>query len=432
MISSTKLSKKKFAIYGLGKTGHSVINYLNKRKIRNIYSWDDEPKKRNSFSSKITKSNFPKILDNANYIVLSPGINFYKSNFRKALKKNRHKIITDLDLFYMENLRQKSVVVTGTNGKSTTCKLLEHLLKKNKINVQLGGNIGKPILSLNLKKKSTFIIEASSYQLAYSKFIKPNQALLLNISKDHLEWHKNFNNYLNSKMKIFSLQSKGDFAFLNNKKLIKKFRRKKYKGRLKIVSLKPYKKIKNSINNIYLQSKVNQENMSFVYMLSKIYKIKKNKFIKSFEGFKGLPHRYEVFFKKKNIQFINDSKATSFEASKFALENNKNIFWILGGLPKSGDIFKLKKTKKNIIRSFIIGKNIKYFKKQVQGKINFKLSKTLNNALKSISSEIKNYKKEKVTILFSPASASFDQFKNFEERGNKFKTLVKLYANKYF
>ena len=118
--------------------------------------------------------------------------------------------------------------------------------------------------------------------------------------------------------------------------------------------------------------------------------------------------------------------------------NKEKIIAITGTNGKStttkliGDIFKLKKIKKNIIRSFIIGKNIKYFKKQVQGKINFKLSKTLNNALKSISSEIKNYKKEKVTILFSPASASFDQFKNFEERGNKFKTLVKLYANKYF
>ena len=432
MISSKKLGKKKFAIYGLGTTGRSVINYLNKQKIKDFYSWDDDPKKRNLFSSKISKNNFSKILDNVNYIVLSPGINLYKSDFRKVLLKNRYKIITDLDLFYMENLRQKSIVVTGTNGKSTTCKLIEHVLKKNKVNIQLGGNIGKPILSLNLKKKTTFIIEASSYQLAYSKFIKPNQALLLNISKDHLDWHKNFNNYLNSKMKIFSLQTKSDFAFLNHHKLIKKFRKKKYKSKLKIVSLKSYKKIKNKINNTYLQSKVNQENMSFVYILSKIYKIKDHKFIKSFEGFKGLPHRYEVFLKKKNIHFINDSKATSFEASKFALENNKNIFWIFGGLPKSGDIFKLGKIKKNVIKSYIIGRNVRYFKKQVQGKIDFELSKTINNALRSISNEIKNYKDEKATILFSPASASFDQFKNFEERGNKFKKLVKLYANKYF
>ena len=108
----------------------------------------------------------------------------------------------------MYNYKFKSIVVTGTNGKSTTCKLLAHLLQKNKYKCVLGGNIGTPILSLKNSKNSFVIIEASSFQLSYSKFIRPDYALFLNFSNDHLDWHGSKNNYLNSKLKIFHLQKK--------------------------------------------------------------------------------------------------------------------------------------------------------------------------------------------------------------------------------
>ena len=109
----------------------------------------------------------------------------------------------------------KSIVVTGTNGKSTTCKILEHVLKKNKFKTLLGGNIGTPILSLNVKKNNFLIIEASSFQLAHSKFIRPDYAILLNISNDHIDWHGNIKNYINSKFKIFSNQTKNQYSILN-------------------------------------------------------------------------------------------------------------------------------------------------------------------------------------------------------------------------
>ena len=106
--------------------------------------------------------------------------------------------------------------------------------------------------------------------------------------------------------------------------------------------------------------------MNFVYSLSKLLKINKSSFIKSMSSFLGLPHRYEIFFKKKGITFINDSKATSLQASKFALSSSKNIYWILGGLPKKNDKINLKHLKNNIIKSYIIGKNINFFKKQLK------------------------------------------------------------------
>ena len=164
--------------------------------------------------------------------------------------------------------------------------------------------------------------------------------------------------------------------------------------------------------------------MSFVYDLSKILKINEKSLINSLKSFKGLPHRHEIFYKKNNKIFINDSKATSFEASKFAIKSNKNIFWIVGGLPKIGDRFQLEEIKKNIIKSYIIGKHMKNFKKYLKGSVNLQLCTTLKNAIIAIFKDTRNIRDKKITILLSPASASYDQFKNFEERGNSFKNLI--------
>tara|TARA_Y100001970_G_scaffold187056_1_gene227562 strand:+ start:2281 stop:3591 length:1311 start_codon:yes stop_codon:yes gene_type:complete len=434
-ISLNHLRHKNFAIYGLGVTGRSVINYFHKHGFENYIGWDDDNdvfRKSIGPDYKIMKRNFLKVVNFVDYIIISPGIKINKAKLKKILLKNKKKIITDLDLFYLINQDIKSIVVTGTNGKSTTCKVIEHVLKKNNINVGLGGNIGSPVLKLDLKKNSFAVIEASSFQLAYSKFIKPYYAIILNITKDHLDWHGSMTSYVKSKLKIFSLQDKDNFALINSKKILKKFRKNKYMGQIKFVDTKRYEKIRTKIANSYLNLEVNEENMSFVYALSKILKIKETSFIKSLNSFKGLNHRHEVFYKKNNKTFINDSKATSFAASKFALKNNQNILWIVGGLPKIGDKFHLEEVKKNIIRAYIIGKHKSYFKKLLNGKVKYELCKTLKNAIDLIFKYLEDNKEKKITILLSPASASYDQFKNFGDRGEKFKKLIKNYIKKYF
>ncbi len=422
-------------VYGLGKTGVSVIKYLKRKGFTDFYFWDDNKVSRSNLginsSRKEEENIFSHFLDVSDYIILSPGININKAHLKKKLIENRQKIITDLDLLYIFNPEIKTIIITGTNGKSSSCKILEHILKKNKFNVKLGGNIGKPVLDLNLKDKPLLIIEASSFQLAYSKFIKPHQAVILNINKDHLDWHGSFKNYLNAKFKIFANQNNNNFAFLNNKILIKKFVKERYKSKLKIVNLKKYLIIKDKIKNNYLKLKVNDENMSFVYALSKIFNINQKSFLKSLSSFKGLPHRQELFYKKKNIVFINDSKATSFDSSKFALINRKNIYWIIGGLPKKGDKIKLGNLKKNITKAYIIGKHMKFFQKQLKGKVKIELCQNLKKAIAVIFKDIKQLKiNHKAAILLSPASASYDQYKNFEIRGNEFKKIIKLYAKK--
>ena len=424
MHSTFKLKEQSFLVYGLGLSGRSVIKFFEKNKIKNYKVWDDERKK--LFKKKRAKS-LEETLIRVDYIVLSPGISLLK---KKNLNRFKKKIITDIDILYLTNKNFKSVVVTGTNGKSTTCKLIGHILNKNKFRTSVGGNIGKPILNLNIKKKSYVVIEASSFQLEHSKFIRPDYALLLNITNDHLDWHGNVRNYTNSKLKIFLSQKKNQYALLNGK-LKKLFKKKKFISKLIIPKEKNYIKIKNKINNYYLKLGINDENMIFAYTLSKLFKISEKSFIAATNSFVGLSHRYEVFLKKKNIIFINDSKATSFESTKFALSNSKNVYWILGGLPKKNDKFYLSKIKKNIIKCYLIGKDINFFRKQVKNKLNFSINKNLKKALKEIFKDIKFSRKKNNTILLSPAAASYDQFINFEKRGEEFKKLSKIYARKF-
>jgi len=424
MLSNSNLKELSFLIYGLGKSGISVVKFFKKKNIKKYKIWDDKQKK--LLKNKRTK-NLKKTLKNVDYIVLSPGISLRD---KKNLVKFEKKIITDIDFLYLTNKNFKSIVITGTNGKSTTCKLINHLLKQNKFQVSLGGNIGKPVLDLNIKKNSYAVIEASSFQLSHSKFIRPDYALLLNITNDHLDWHGNMSNYVNSKMKIFKIQKKNQFAIVN-KNFKKIFKKRNFISQLITPKEKKYNKIRNKIKNDYLKSKINSENMSFVFAISKLLKININRFIAAANSFIGLQHRYEIFLKKKNITFINDSKSTSFESSKNALLNGKNIYWILGGLPKKNDKIILSKVKKNITKCYIIGKNTNFFKKQIKNKINFSITKNLKKTLVEICKDIRVSKVFDHTILFSPAAASYDQFKNFEKRGEEFKILSKQYARKF-
>ena len=416
---------KSFAIYGLGITGKSVLNFLQKKKVKNIFAHDDKLK----VLSGSSKKNFTNHLNLADFIILSPGISINKSKFKKVLKKNKDKIITDLDLFFLSNKVKKSIIVTGSNGKSTTCSIILHALKQNKINSQLVGNIGKPILDYKASKEKIFVIEASSFQLQYSKFIKPYCAIIINISKDHMDWHGTMNNYINAKLNIFKNQNRYDKSIINDFKIKRLFKKKRFKGKLIFLN----KKIiyENEIKNKYLKTKINQQNIDYAFKVSRLFNISKNNFLNSLKNFRGLEHRYEVFLETRKFKFINDSKATSFEASKFALLSSKNIIWILGGLPKEGDSIKLNDIKKNILKAYIVSKYPNFFKSHLEKKIQYEVIKNFKEVLKKIYNNKKNFK-EKVTVLLSPASASYDKYKNFEERGNDFKKIVKNNARKFY
>ena len=426
-----KYKNKKIAIYGLGKSGYSAARLLKSIKAK-IYCWDDNQNTR----KKIKKKNFSlfkfwklKGRNKVDYIVISPGIDINNCKIKNFLKKNKKKIITDLDLFYEMNKRSTIIAITGTNGKSTTCKIVEKILRNDGREVVVGGNIGKPALSLKISRKSIIILEISSYQLAYSKLLRSNHSVILNISPDHLERHKNLKNYTKIKSRILLGQKKNDFSYINHNNvysnLIKKVHKKNnIKSKLILIKKNDCNFIKKRIRNKYFTNKGNIENSAFAYEIAKNLNVSELTILKAINEFKGLPHRQEIVFSNNKLTCINDSKATSFEASLQSLTNFNKIYWILGGLPKLNDSFNLKEISKKILKAYIIGKSTSFFVKQIKGKVAYSISHNIKNAIKSIFNNIKKTKYKKNIIIFSPAAASYDQFKNFEDRGNNFKKLI--------
>ena len=153
MIFKHILKNKSFLVYGLGLTGRSVLKFLKKTKAKNIYLWDDNISLRKKFNLRENNHSIKRKFSEVDYIVLSPGISLRKSNKKEQLNKNQRKIITDIDLFFLTNKIFKSVVVTGTNGKSTTCSIIKKVLSDSGYNTVAVGNIGKPILNYNIGKK---------------------------------------------------------------------------------------------------------------------------------------------------------------------------------------------------------------------------------------------------------------------------------------
>ena len=412
---------KKILIYGLGKSGLSVLKFL--KKNNKITTHDDKIKVNNK---KITKIKF-------DCIIISPGIDINKCNLSKFLKKNLKKIYTDLDIFYNHHKLNNKITITGTNGKSTTAKILYNVLKDQKVDVRLVGNIGNPIL---LEKKVTnstvFVIEASSYQLEYSKLFKSNISLILNISPDHLERHKTINKYVSAKFKLVKNQSKRDVAIVNIKNFYIKRELESKNYLPKIIKIK--KNIDSiflkKINNEYFNTEGNKENLKFILEVTKILKLKKDLVVKTLKKFKGLKYRQEIIFQSNKLTIINDSKATTFSSSTSLLKSLTNVHWIVGGQAKKGDKLLLSKKRCKNIKAYVFGTNKNFFIDKLKKFMKYESFLDLKSLVKKLSLEIK-YDKNKThkIILFSPSAASFDNFKNFEKRGEYFNQLIKKYIN---
>ena len=421
---------KKILIYGLGKSGVSSYKFLKNKA--DLYLFDDNEKKNIKLKSNLRLNTLKEISKiNFDKIIISPGIDISKCKLSTTLKKNSSKIYTDLDIFY-SFYKNKSITVTGTNGKSTTAQILYEVLEDQKYDVRLIGNIGNPALSeKKITKHTIFVIEASSYQLEYSQIFSSKYAAILNIAPDHIERHKNLKNYITAKFKLLVSQPNNATAFINkNDPLItKKIDNNNLKQKIIKIDSKKSNKIYNQIKNEYFLSSGNKENLSFVLKILKIFKLNNKILLKTLNKFKGLKYRQQIIFKNKNLTIINDSKSTSFASSENLLKNLNYVYWILGGIPKKSDQFKLSKKHCKNFKAYIFGKHRKEFKKNLKNKIIVKNLKDLKDILNEIFLDIKKKKLEKNIILFSPAGASFDNFKNFEDRGLYFNKLIKKFIN---
>ena len=405
---------KKFLIYGYGVSGKSVEKYLiNNNCNYNIY--DDFKKIINK--RVISKKFLENKINQYSYFVVSPSIKIEKNHF---LYKHKNKILIDLDFLSLEISSQKILGVTGTEGKSSTCSYINQILSK-KYKTKIIGNFGNTILDKAnlikyLSKIDILIIELSSYQLDKIRYLKLHHALITNIFSDHLNYHKNIENYISAKFRIQFLLYENSYLFLS-KKLFLKYRIyiKKDKDKLILNDDTIFKKnnLSNYIRNLNLNSIKNL-----------IFHIDPNINIKNINLFNDLRHRNQLIYNSNNLKVYNDSKCTNLNNSVYKnnLINSHKKILILGG--------KFKKQEKNLnfnIKNtlvLIFGYQTNLFINQINFiNSNYFKFNNLTDLIKFLKLLIKSRKFE--YILFSPGGESFDFYKNYSDRGNHFNQLVK-------
>ena len=375
-----------------------------------------------------------------NYLLLSPGIPLYGSGLHKAVEMANHygvEIISDLDILYLACPNATYIGITGTNGKSTTAALMAHVLREVKRNVQLGGNIGLPVLQLQPQEDGFFVLELSSYQLDLIRYLYLDFSIITNITIDHIDRHGTIERYVEAKSKILErLQPQGtailsiDYPYTKN--LVSSSSKTAHVSQVnssadvfikdRMLHDNINKTIYDFTDYLHLPGSHNEENIATVYATLLACGVESEQIVPAIKTFKGLEHRIQTVFKTNYLTFINDSKATNADAAEKALCCYKNIYWIAGGLAKEGGITSLLPLiQTNVVLTLLIGTAQLAFA-QTLNELNlpYVLAGTLEKALNYLN----NIPNAKGVVLFSPACASMDQFKNYEHRGEEFRRLV--------
>jgi UDP-N-acetylmuramoylalanine--D-glutamate ligase len=445
-----ELKEKKVLILGFGREGVDTFRFLRRLFPAKIIGIADQKelssifydRRKQGIGKQLEKvrlhsgKNYLKALKDYDVIIKSPGIPF------KILPRSElHKLTSQTEIFF-ENCQGKIIGITGTKGKSTTASLIYKILKEGGIKAYLVGNIGKPVLSFlskevqnfTLDKEKVYVYELSSHQL-YNLKRSPQVAVFLNIYPDHLDYYRNFNEYLKAKQNITKYQKKGDYFIYNSKDpLVRKIAKISKAQKISFNSVKFDKIIKKS--KIPLIGNLNLDNIKAAIVVGKIFKIKNKNIARAIKNFNPIPHRLEYVGTYQKIKFYNDSASTVPEATILALDSlgNKVQTILLGGSEKKVNFEKLaKRILKSKIRNLIFfpttGKKIwQEIQKIARGK---KLPKAffVEDMEEGIKLAYQNTEKGKICLL-SPASASFGLFKDYKERGNLFKKYVKLYGKR--
>ena len=385
-----------------------------------------------------------RLILNADEIIKSPGIS-EKSEIIQLVVKKEIPVISEIE-FAGRYTDAKKICITGSNGKTTTTSLLHHMLRKAGLNCGIAGNVGKSFaMQVATKNYDYYVIELSSFQLDGMFEFKPDIAVLLNITPDHLDrYGYSMQNYVDSKFRISRNLSEDDYFIYCSDDEITIAELERIVMRAKQLEFSQKKKVKEGaylengniivnvdnkemsipLSELALKGKHNTYNSMAASIASRILDIKKEIIRESLRDFTGVEHRLERFIKVHGIEFINDSKATNVNSTWYALECMTNpTIWIVGGVDKGNDYSSLESIVKEKVKGIIC-----------LGVDNAKLHKSFDKLIEHIydASSMKEavnkaYKmgQKGDTVLLSPACASFDLFKNFEDRGEKFKECVR-------
>lgn len=446
-------------VFGLGVAGVAAIRSLVHGGAT-VFAWDDNADARRAFSAdaEIAKHGHLGIAPIESWpwtefaaLIPSPGVPLSHPSPHPCIRKaqeHRVKIMGEVDLLYLTCPDAKYIGITGTNGKSTTTALISHILHVAGKDVQVGANFGTPALALRPQIEHGFyVLEMSSYQLALCSDVLFNASILLNISPDHLDRHGGMDGYFKAKRRIFDRQRDKDAALVG---LDDGYCRDIYidlvrEHRQHLIPFSTSQKSERGIlvdkdgmlQDLFddnrrsydlkkaptLKGRHNWENIAAAYGCCRYFGILPDVIMDAVYAFPGLPHRLETIIVYNGITFVNDSKATNANAASKALDPYDNIYWIIGGRPKEGGIESLTKYFPKIIHAFLIGEAEEQFARTLRGKVPFTKCGTLEDATKSAARMAMEDQKKGVVML-SPACASFDQFRNFEARGEAFRTYV--------
>jgi UDP-N-acetylmuramoylalanine--D-glutamate ligase len=380
----------------------------------------------------------------ADIVVKSPGIPDSVLLIRR-LHELGIRVISEIE-FASEYTKKLIVGITGSNGKTTTTMLIDHILKRSQLNFGVGGNIGNSFAEqVSEEKYEGYVLELSSFQLDGIVKFTPHIAIMTNITPDHLDrYENNLENYVNSKFRIIMNQTENDFLiydsdneiilnWLKNNKiraqlmpfsLEKKFEKGAYIENEEIIIKTNKEEFKMGITSLALQGKHNVKNSMAAAMTAQLLKVRKQTIRESLEDFEGAEHRLEEVLKINGVKYINDSKATNINATFYALDSMTTpTVWIVGGVDKGNDYFDLMPLVREKVKAIIC-----------LGVENDKIIKTFGNVIDLIVETQGAEEAVKVaykiaekgdTVLLSPACASFDLFENYEDRGRQFKQAIR-------
>lgn len=431
MIHLPFAASKTYGVVGLGKSGRATVASLLASGAK-VIAWDDGEAGRaaaaKEFSSLIIRPVEGWDFSILTSLVMSPGI-FLTHPAVIAAKAAGVEVIGDIELLYRAQPHAKYVAITGTNGKSTTTTLIAHILKACGSQVEVGGNLGTPALALDaLDASGIYVLELSSYQLDLVTSTHFNVAVLLNISPDHLDHHGSMENYIAAKMHIFDRMTAADVAVIGVDDA----------DSVKIVDeLKPMQVVRISgaarndaafnveqIRNVKsLQGAHNHQNAAAAYAACIACGCSHLGILAAMQTYPGLDHRMQWLGEIAGVQYVNDSKATNADAAEKALLTYDNVYWIIGGVAKEGGIKPLEKYFGKIRHAYLIGEAADAFARTLEGKVAYTSCGTLDKAFAAASADARRDGIKGAVVLLSPACASFDQYPNFEVRGNAFKKL---------